>query len=497
MSAKNNGFNNGKNNNDHSKITYRKNNNQEINDALKIFASKLQHMEESIGKIESSIKKTKTQNDEYLNDTKNKIDRLEKISNRNNEYIQKLLDKEPNSKMNVFDELKRIVLRNHDTNNEEIIGRLRKIYRDILDEKKQEISTEIKTHGHDIMDKQMDLTDKMDEIQASIKENLEDNMKRLSKNLDLSIGNTKQLSNRMDDLDKILSDKNLEIHQKFPSVSHDEETIVQMAEYSRNLLEQLELAARWYARVRPEIQGLENERKQHEQDLREREKEALRKGEEKGRNNLIRDLVSSLGDEGFDAAIHGQEEDAGKRLKVISDCLANAGDEEIEDCKRDLELEITEDNIEQYRGRIANLQPGRVKIVSSGYTLSGEIISKAVCVPLSDVLESSTVDKNESETVGQPEDKKNETAAHEDATAGKSKDVDFEQKEARSNDPTVEQVEPEENAVMSNEESAEINSTKDNEVNTYIWNDNKRSLFKREHPSIILEENDEHKRTKE
>lgn len=110
MSAKNNGFNNGKNNNDHSKITYRKNNNQEINDALKIFASKLQHMEESIGKIESSIKKTKTQNDEYLNDTKNKIDRLEKISNRNNEYIQKLLDKEPNSKMNVFDELKRIVL---------------------------------------------------------------------------------------------------------------------------------------------------------------------------------------------------------------------------------------------------------------------------------------------------------------------------------------------------------------------------------------------------
>ena len=70
-----------------------------------------------------------------MNDTKNKIDRLEKISNRNNEYIQKLLDKEPNSKMNVFDELKRIVLRNHDTNNEEIIGRLRKIYRDIPDEK--------------------------------------------------------------------------------------------------------------------------------------------------------------------------------------------------------------------------------------------------------------------------------------------------------------------------------------------------------------------------
>lgn len=177
-----------------------------------------------------------------------------------------------------------------------IIARLKKILKyaqDIFNgsqkySKKEDI-VDLQKEIKMVLQKTMDLTEEVCDIKESVTEIKDDTGKitSIAKNVEICNGKMKQL----DAIHKVLTDKNLELKQKFPACSQDEEAIVQMAEYGRTIVQQLELAARWYARVRPELEGLANEREQHAAELRERVNEAKTKGIAEGRKQIIRELL--------------------------------------------------------------------------------------------------------------------------------------------------------------------------------------------------------------
>lgn len=262
-----------------------------------------------------------------------------------------------------------------------IIARLKKILKyaqDIFNgsqkySKKEDI-VDLQKEIKMVLQKTMDLTEEVCDIKESVTEIKDDTGKitSIAKNVEICNGKMKQL----DAIHKVLTDKNLELKQKFPACSQDEEAIVQMAEYGRTIVQQLELAARWYARVRPELEGLANEREQHAAELRERVNEAKTKGIAEGRKQIIRELLNKYDDENLAGLFEAEAEGASQRVKILANFLRNEGI--AEKFEKNMMLEITEDNINEYRNYIAHVHVGKIRIKVPAYLLNGEIIAKAV-----------------------------------------------------------------------------------------------------------------------
>ena len=171
------------------------------------------------------------------------------------------------------------------------------------------------------------------------------------------------LPGKIDDITELLTSRGLQIKQELPALNHDEETLAQLAQFGEKILQQLSIAARWYARVLPELSKHETEIKNlnvtHEQEKLRAEKD----GETRGRKAVVRELLARYGDNVH--ALMSPAEDADGRLKVLATFLENEGIQPIYQIHA--ELEITDDNLMNYEHNIANLRTGKIVITSPGY----------------------------------------------------------------------------------------------------------------------------------
>lgn len=71
-----------------------------------------------------------------------------------------------------------------------------------------------------------------------------------------------------------------------------------------------------------------------------------------------------------------EAEGASQRVKILANFLRNEGI--AEKFEKNMVLEITEDNINEYRNYIAHVHVGKIRIKVPAYLLDGEIIAKAV-----------------------------------------------------------------------------------------------------------------------
>lgn len=211
---------------------------------------------------------------------------------------------------------------------------------------------------------------------AALTQQLGDMEERL-KNIGESTEMIQSLPGKIDGITEILSSKGLQIKQEFPAINHDEETLAQLAQYGEKILQQLAIAARWYARKMPEISKHETEIKNltetHADDL----TRAAKDGEARGRKAVVRDLLARYGENIHDLMESAENE--GGRLKVLADFLKNEGVEPIYQLHE--EREITDDNLMNYEHNIANLRAGKIVITSPGYSFDNEVISKATYMP--------------------------------------------------------------------------------------------------------------------
>lgn len=241
---------------------------------------------------------------------------------------------------------------------------------------------------------QRDISDEMGSISGSIKKlqtgqqsitdfvevgfqtTLKQELKPL-KALEITSGQIGQLKEEIDTVSQVLTDKGLQLRQKFPAATTDENVLCQLTEYGHTILTQLSVAARWYARSKEELDHLAAIKSQAEKEYSRGYEAGKNIGQVEGRRVLVRNLFDRFGDgatllldrqEGFEPLV---------QLKILADFLQSEGlhrgyaPGEI--------VEVTEENYAELSARIKNLPHTSVRIVRGDYYLGDELLQKAEC----------------------------------------------------------------------------------------------------------------------
>ena len=276
------------------------------------------------------------------------------------------------------------------------------------------------------------------------------------KNIRESTEMIQSLPGKIDGLTDILSAKGLQIKQEFPVLNHDEETLAQLAQYGEKILQQLAIAARWYARKMPEISKhettIKNLNETHEKDL----IRAGKDGEARGRKAAVRDLLARYGENIHDL-MTSAENDYG-RLNVLSEFLKNEGVEQIYQLHE--VIEITDDKLMNYEHNIANLRAGKIVITSPGYSFDNQVISKATYMLADEFFAAQATEHQveENSVVDTPSEKIAADSQAEDNLAPQSADAPHESEDT---------IPSEKNSVAMGEElSTATNEVTSNEKNS-------------------------------
>lgn len=276
------------------------------------------------------------------------------------------------------------------------------------------------------------------------------------KNIRESTEMIQSLPGKIDGLTDILSAKGLQIKQEFPVLNHDEETLAQLAQYGEKILQQLAIAARWYARKMPEISKhettIKNLNETHEKDL----ISAGKAGEARGRKAAVRDLLARYGENIHDL-MTSAENDYG-RLNVLSEFLKNEGVEQIYQLHE--VIEITDNNLMNYEHNIANLRAGKIVITSPGYSFDNQVISKATYMLADEFFAAQATEHQveENSVVDTPSEKIAADSQAEDNLAPQSADAPHESEDT---------IPSEKNSVAMGEElSTATNEVTSNEKNS-------------------------------
>lgn len=281
-------------------------------------------------------------------------------------------------------------------------------------------------------------------------------LERQLKNIRESTEMIQSLPGKIDGLTDILSAKGLQIKQEFPVLNHDEETLAQLAQYGEKILQQLAIAARWYARKMPEISKhettIKNLNETHEKDL----IRAGKDGEARGRKAAVRDLLARYGENIHDL-MTSAENDYG-RLNVLSEFLKNEGVEQIYQLHE--VIEITDDNLMNYEHNIANLRTGKIVITSPSYSFDNQVISKATYMLADEFFAAQATEHQveENSVVDTPSEKIAADSQAEDNLAPQSADAPHESEDT---------IPSEKNSVAMGEElSTATNEVTSNEKNS-------------------------------
>ena len=218
---------------------------------------------------------------------------------------------------------------------------------------------------------------------------LETTLKGIAANTEM----IQSLPGKIDGISKILTDKGLQLKQDFPTVNHDEETLAELAECGEKILQQLSIAARWYARKLPELNAHENAIKNLEEANSKAVKAARKEGEEQGRKAVIEELLGAYDD--LHKLMNPTDDTVLEQLKTLATFLSNAGVEPI--YQQGQELEITEGNLISYEHNIANLKPGKIVITSPGYTFNSKTLEKAKYVSAEEFYAAQEISELQSE----------------------------------------------------------------------------------------------------
>ena len=218
-----------------------------------------------------------------------------------------------------------------------------------------------------------------DFVEKGFQTTLKQELKPL-KALETTSGQIGQLKDGIDAVSQVLTDKGLQLRQKFPAAPTDENMLCQLTEYGHTILDQLSIAARWYARSKEELDNLAAIKKQAEKEHSRGYEKGKSIGQSEGRRALVKELFKRFGDgetllldrkEGFEPLA---------QLNILAGFLQTEG------LHRGYApgdtVEVTKENYEELSARIKNLPhpPAKVRIVKGDYYLKEECHLKEECL---------------------------------------------------------------------------------------------------------------------
>lgn len=182
------------------------------------------------------------------------------------------------------------------------------------------------------------------------------------------------IQKNLDEISEIVEKKSVYFKQDFPEVKNpNEETLKKLTDYGEEILSQLSLAARWYARKLPELRAHETAIKNLDEVYKKEIKSARESGIVDGRKSVIKDLFKI-----YDIKILMSATD--NPSKALADFLKNAGVQsryEVGD-----KFEITEEDLNQHQSYIDKITTGKIEIISPAYIFDGNIIARATFKPV-------------------------------------------------------------------------------------------------------------------
>ncbi len=209
--------------------------------------------------------------------------------------------------------------------------------------------------------------------------NLEEKLTGVEKKvqgIDESTEILQSLPRKIDDIAAILKSANLQTQSDIPAINPDEETLKTLTEYGERILQQLSLAARWYARRLPDLNAQETLIKNLTAKYENEKKIAAQEGEMRGRKSIIKELFKLYGD-----GVHKLFEAAeGTQISILVNFLKNQGVEVR--YKVNQELEITEKNILKHEPYIENLKLGKILITAPAYVFDNEVLARATYIQI-------------------------------------------------------------------------------------------------------------------
>ena len=303
---------------------------------------------------------------ELLDNILNWNDETKKRIEKSDNEIQKRIEKSDDNTQDLIQQATNTILQRLP----ESIANSSKNFNDNLSNRLSSIANDTKTLK--------DTVNKICKSQKDINGRLEDRLSPIEKGVTDVRKNTEMLQSlpsKIDEITEILSSKGLQFKTELPTLNYDEETFAQMAEYGEKILQQLSIAARWYARKLPELEKHETTIK-NLMDTNEKEKaHAKSNGEDIGRKKVIKELLELYGDTG--ESIHKlmePEENVDKRLSILADFLKNQGVEMLYEPNQ--KLEITPDTrmkFEPYIANLGNFNEGKIIITAPAYTFDDKI----------------------------------------------------------------------------------------------------------------------------
>lgn len=182
-------------------------------------------------------------------------------------------------------------------------------------------------------------------------------------------------TNKLENIEQILSDKNLKMKKEIPSFNHEDEIICGMTECVDEILDQLKLGARWYARSKNDIDNIRQERTENEKRILEQKEIAYTTGEGQGKQDVIEKLLGQFND--IDKLMKKGNCDNYEEsvIGMIASFLRDNGLES--EFEVGEEVEISVENSSDIQNKIRFDELGKYRIIKPCYILNEKVYAKA------------------------------------------------------------------------------------------------------------------------
>lgn len=360
----------------------------------------------SQAKVNDSAQKTETPSDKSKEngngDAKKIVSAIEKVGDQINQDITNGVEDivgtiEKNGK-NLSSDIKGTV-QEQGRNIDEAIN--------ILGQKTQKSSEDV---SRKINDTERSISESQDKIVSKVN-TVGKRMRELVESVEGIEGNLRRLD-QLDEIVNLLRDKGLNISMEIPPVNAEEEDIINLVHYSQKITEQLGYAARDFIRKREAFKNQAESNENEQKVMAQKIEVARKKGMAEGELQVVKQLLSKYED------IDVIKDSTENYIHVIWTMLTELGVVIDGDgfYEKGKEIDLTDEDIERMMAIYSKLDgPGKYRVVKTGLSLHGEIISVA---QFSKVIEEN---KQDGDSSIQKDEKQSDSETEED-NAGVNKE---------------------------------------------------------------------------
>lgn len=365
-------------------------------------------------KVNDSAQKTETPSDKSKEngngDAKKIVSAIDKVGDQINQDIN-----------NAVDDILGTIAENDKDLSSDIKGTVQEQGRNIDARTKRYIEEAINILGQKTQKSSEDVSRKINDTERSISESQDKIVSKVNTvgkrmgDLVESVEGIEGNLTRLDQLDEIvnlLRDKGLNISMEIPPVNAEEEDIINLVRYSQKITEQLGYAARDFIRKREAFKNQAESNENEQKVMAQKIEVARQEGMAEGKLQVVKQLLSKYED------IDVIKDSTENYIHVIWTMLTELGVVIDGDgfYEKGKEIDLTDEDIERMMAIYSKLDgPGKYRVVRTGLSLHGEIISVA---QFSKVIEEN---KQDGDSSIQKDEKQSDSETEED-NAGVNKE---------------------------------------------------------------------------